>query len=123
MLAQRTRLEYNQNEWDASPAERDRLQTTVLTGAHPGGAAGVQADMQTLITAVIPNFMTTEFDNARDALVDLTATQVGVVRSGGFAVHSGNNRGFAFEDRGEIVTTFPDLATTYDRIKRLVNRY
>ena len=45
------------------------------------------------------------------------------MRSTGFATHAPNTDGFALEDRAEVPTTFPELASSYERLKVVVNRY
>src|SRR2546421_9690004 len=61
-----------------------------------------------------------EFGNVVDALVDSTGkTSVNVVRSERFASHKPQTVGFAFEDRHEVETDFPDLKSTFDRLKGL----
>ncbi len=90
-----------------------------------GGLPALQIALNNFLNANHANFLINEFTNLLNALTDITnpPTQVNVVRSTGFASHSGSNRGFAFEDRGEATTSFPGLATTYDRIKTIANRY
>ena len=67
-----------------------------------------------------PDFLAIEFGNVVDALVDSTGkTSVNVVRSERFASHKPQTVGFAFEDRHEVETDFPDLKSTFDRLKGL----
>ncbi len=101
----------------------DRVQDAVAGQAAPMPDT-LAADLRNFADANTANFMSNEFDNVVNALADYTAVaQRDVVRSSGFAVHGGANKGFAFEDRAEVPTTFPGLATTYARIKAIVNRY
>jgi hypothetical protein len=113
---------YAAPEWAADPAGAN-LQTTMLTKTHAGGVAGVQADLVALINANQANFLNVEYDATVNALLDLNTRSVGVVKSSSFAKHTGSSKGFAFEDRAEVNTTFPGLESTYDRIVKLVNRY
>ncbi len=90
-----------------------------------GGLPALQNALANFLNANHANFLVNEFNHVLNALIDIASppTEVNVVRSTGFASHSGLNRGFAFEDRGEATTDFPALATTYDRIKTIANRY
>ena len=122
MLADRVHPLFQPADFLTDPAG-GRVENTLLHGGHIGGVVGLRTDLETMIDAVTNNFLNNEYDHTIDALLDLTGTQDGVVKSSGFARHSGSNKGFAFEDRAEVNTTFPNLTTTYQRIKALVNRY
>jgi hypothetical protein len=104
----------------------DVILDAATEGTLPGGGLpALRNALANFLNANHVNFLIDEFNNALNALTDIASppTEVNVVRSTGFASHSGTNRGFAFEDRGEGPTNFPDLATTYDRIKTIANRY
>ncbi len=95
----------------------------VTTGTYPvGGKPALQAALVGFCAAngVV---LATEFTNALTALTDSTAGPAAVVRSTGFATHGGSNKGFAFEDRAEVATQFPGLASTYSRVQAVVDRY
>lgn len=95
----------------------------LTTGALPATGIGT---LQAALVAFCNHHgvnLANEFTNALTALTDYTGAAINVVRSTGFATHSGSNKGFAFEDRAEVATQFPGLATTYARIKAIVNRY
>lgn len=87
-----------------------------------GGIPALQAALVVFATqnGVVP---ATEFGNALAAMTDTTGAAVDVVRSTGFATHLPGTMGFAFEDRAEVATDFPGLASTYARIKSVLNRY
>lgn len=90
-----------------------------------GGLPALQNGLANFLNANHANFLVNEFNNVLSAFTDIASppTAVNVVRSTGFATHSGSNRGFAFEDGGEGVIQFPGLATTSDRLKTIANRY
>ncbi len=101
----------------------------LLALASPIGSGGdfktLRKELLDFISCRNANFLDAEFDNTLNALIDMNTppTSINVVRSTGFAVHPPNTKGFAFEDRFEVPTTFPDLSTTYDRIVLICNRY
>ena len=100
----------------------------LLAGTAPNAplpVGGIGALQTALVTFATQNGVApaAELANAVAALTDATATVNNVVRSTGFATHAPNTTGFAFEDRAEVATDFPELATTYARIKAVLNRY
>lgn len=118
--------------WDPNKVltvPEDAARTNLYTALNAGGAvdaptiANRAADLETLLNAYAPNFLTTEYDDTVAALCDNTGVAGNVVRSGGFATHAPNQKAFAFEDRGEVQDTFPNLDATYNRIVSLVDRY
>jgi hypothetical protein len=106
------------------------LSNLLITGDAPaGGIATITAALTTFIDTNMPGGLNLEFTNVVDALLDPTKAHQAVVRSSGFATHAAPaigvrpDKGFAFEDRAEVQTQFPGLATTYARIVALVDRY
>lgn len=125
-LARTIKVEWDDTCYTGGKDPGDVILDAVTAGTEPvGGLAALKVALVTFINANRNNFLITEFDNTLNALVDFDnpPTAIRVVRSGNFAVHTGSNRGFAFEDRAEVETTFPNLATTFDRIKAIGNRY
>lgn len=98
--------------------------TNAILGTAPGGGVpALVARLGAFLNQNSANFTVSEYDNVVSAMLDATQVQQSVVRSSGFATHAPDTTGFAFEDRAEVATTFPGLATTYDRIVALVDRY
>ncbi|MDQ1830670.1 eCIS core domain-containing protein [Massilia scottii] len=118
------RMEWSPGHFDAaSDPAGDLFGSLQGPGILPaGGMPALRVALDGFVTyhGVAP---AAEFANALAAVVDYTGTAADVVKSTGFATHSGSNKGVAFEDRAEVATDFPGLATTYARIKEVLNRY
>jgi hypothetical protein len=106
------------------------LSNVLISGVAPvGGIGAITAALTTFIDTNMRGGLNLEYTNVVDALLDPIQAHAAVVRSSGFATHAAAgpgvrpDKGVAFEDRAEVQTQFPGLATTYARIVALVDRY